>query len=65
MEKIRVYESDDWQVVATIDQYIDANIVIEIEVTKKQFDLIFNDWNMSLPTKAINNYKQMLMSNLR
>lgn len=60
METIIVYESDDWQVVATIDSNIKAKIATEIKVTKEQFYDIFNNWNMTIPNRLIRNYKKLL-----
>ncbi len=60
METIRVYESDDGQVIATIDNNISAKIVTEIEVTKEQFYDIFNNGNMTIPNRLIRNYKKLL-----
>lgn len=60
METITVYESDDWQVVATIDSNISAKVATEIKVTKEQFYDIFNNGNMTLPNRLIRNYKKLI-----
>lgn len=61
MRTITVYESDDdWQVVTTIESTVEAKIAITVDVTKKQFEDIFNNGNMTYPTRLIRNYKVLL-----